>query len=127
MSTGANDGTELEELAGFLRSHPALRAKNEIRLVSEVLGAGSWVHGPGDDGAVVAAPPGLPPVEGSPTRSSRAERLCSRPSSPQTPTAPGSQRSWPTSTTLPRWARFRWPSSTPSSAVPSSHARPCAA
>ena len=61
MSTGTNDGTELEELAGFLRSHPALRAKNEIRLVSEVLGAGSWVHGPGDDGAVVAAPPGLPP------------------------------------------------------------------
>jgi selenophosphate synthetase-related protein len=61
MSTGRNDGTELEELAGFLRSHPALRAKNEIRLVSEVLGAGSWVHGPGDDGAVVAAPPGLPP------------------------------------------------------------------
>ena len=42
------------ELAGFLRSHPALRAKNEIKLVSEVLGAGSWVHGPGDDGAVVA-------------------------------------------------------------------------
>jgi selenophosphate synthetase-related protein len=61
MSTGTNDGTELEELAGFLRSHPALRAKNEIRLVSEVLGAGSWVHGPGDDGAVVAAPLGLPP------------------------------------------------------------------
>jgi selenophosphate synthetase-related protein len=61
MSTGTNDGTELEQLAGFLRSHPALRAKNEIRLVSEVLGAGSWVHGPGDDGAVVAAPPGLPP------------------------------------------------------------------
>ena len=62
MSTGANDGTELEELAGFLRSHPALRAKNEIRLVSEVLGAGNWVHGPGDDGAVVAGPRGIPAV-----------------------------------------------------------------
>ena len=48
MSTGANDGTDLEELAGFLRSHPALRAKNEIRLVSEVLGAGNWGSPPPD-------------------------------------------------------------------------------
>ena len=31
---------------------PALRAKREIGLVSDVLGGGSWVHGPGDDGAV---------------------------------------------------------------------------
>lgn len=44
---------ELEELATYLRSHPALRAKSEIQLVSDVFGAGSWVHGPGDDGAVV--------------------------------------------------------------------------
>jgi uncharacterized protein len=65
MNTDTLGGTELEELAGFLRSHPALRAKNEIRLVSEVLGAGSWVHGPGDDGAVVSAVPSdLPPVGG---------------------------------------------------------------
>jgi len=63
MSTGPNEGpnggpdqsTDLEALAAFLRSHPALRAKHEIGLVGEVLGAGSWVHGPGDDGAVVAA------------------------------------------------------------------------
>jgi selenophosphate synthetase-related protein len=34
----------------------------EITLVSEVLGPGSWVHGPGDDGAVVAAPKDLPSV-----------------------------------------------------------------
>lgn len=54
---------DLTELAGFLQSHPALRAKNEIRLVSEVLGAGSWVHGPGDDGAVVSPRPGRSPVE----------------------------------------------------------------
>jgi selenophosphate synthetase-related protein len=53
MSSGIDDAHELQELARFLGSHPALRAKNEIRLVSEVLGAGSWVHGPGDDGAVV--------------------------------------------------------------------------
>ncbi len=58
MITASNPDTELGELANFLRSHPALRAKNEIQLVSDVLGSGSWVHGPGDDGAVVAARPG---------------------------------------------------------------------
>ena len=53
MVTGSNDGGTLEQLAEYLRAHPALRAKGGIGLVSEVLGAGSWVHGPGDDGAVV--------------------------------------------------------------------------
>jgi len=53
MNTDANDGCGLDELADFLRSRPSLRAKSEIKLVSEVLGARSWVHGPGDDGAVV--------------------------------------------------------------------------
>jgi hypothetical protein len=48
-----SNGVQLDELATYLRSHPALRAKREIGLVSEVLGGGSWVHGPGDDGAVV--------------------------------------------------------------------------
>jgi selenophosphate synthetase-related protein len=43
----------LDELAAHLRSHPALRAKGEIGLVSDVMGSASWVHGPGDDGAVV--------------------------------------------------------------------------
>jgi uncharacterized protein len=47
---------DVEELAAHLRSHPALRAKGQIGLVSEVLGAGSWLHGPGDDGAVVTDP-----------------------------------------------------------------------
>jgi uncharacterized protein len=56
MSTCTKDATELEELAGFLRSHPALRAKSEIKLVSDVLGVQSWVNGPGDDGAVVTRP-----------------------------------------------------------------------
>jgi selenophosphate synthetase-related protein len=60
MSTATDDGLELEQLAGFLRSHPALRAKSEIRLVGEVLGGGSWVNGPGDDGAVVPDEPGAP-------------------------------------------------------------------
>jgi selenophosphate synthetase-related protein len=49
----------LDDLAAHLRSHPALRAKREIEVVSEVLGARSWVHGPGDDGAVVPLWPGL--------------------------------------------------------------------
>jgi selenophosphate synthetase-related protein len=62
MSTGSNDGHALAELAEHLRTHPALQAKNEIKLVSEVLGARSWVHGPGDDGAVVGLPPGLAPA-----------------------------------------------------------------
>jgi hypothetical protein len=49
-------GGSLEELAHLLRVHPALRAKGEIALVSEVMGGGSWVSGPGDDGAVVEMP-----------------------------------------------------------------------
>jgi selenophosphate synthetase-related protein len=53
MASASNHGGELEGLAAYLRSHPALRAKGQIQLVSEVLGGGSWVHGPGDDGAVV--------------------------------------------------------------------------
>jgi selenophosphate synthetase-related protein len=59
-----DNATGLQELAGHLRSNPALRAKHEIRLVSEVLGAGSWVRGPGDDGAVVPATPGGSSVRG---------------------------------------------------------------
>jgi len=47
------DLEDLDQLAAHLRSYPALRAKADIGLVSEVIGAASWVHGPGDDGAVV--------------------------------------------------------------------------
>lgn len=54
MNTSTQGPPDLEEMAGYLRSHPALRAKGEITLVGDVLGAGSWVHGPGDDGAVVS-------------------------------------------------------------------------
>jgi len=53
MVNASNHSVELDGLAAYLRSQPALRAKGEIKLVSEVLGGGSWVHGPGDDGAVV--------------------------------------------------------------------------
>ena len=53
MANASSYSVELDGLAAYLRTHPALRAKGEIKLVSEVLGGGSWVHGPGDDGAVV--------------------------------------------------------------------------
>ena len=48
-----NTDPDLDALAEHLRNHAALRAKAEIVLVSEVIGGGSWVHGPGDDGAVI--------------------------------------------------------------------------
>jgi uncharacterized protein len=53
MPETTDRGRSLDELADYLRSHSALRAKAQIALVSEVLGGGSWVRGPGDDGAVV--------------------------------------------------------------------------
>jgi selenophosphate synthetase-related protein len=48
---------DLDALALALRTSPALLAKGGIGLVGEVFGAGSWVSGPGDDGAVVEAGP----------------------------------------------------------------------
>ncbi|MGH9125303.1 MAG: AIR synthase related protein [Acidimicrobiales bacterium] len=50
-------GTEqtLEQLVDIVRAHPGVRNKAPISLVSEVLGVSDWMHGPGDDGAVVAA------------------------------------------------------------------------
>jgi selenophosphate synthetase-related protein len=53
MADDAQPEVALDELAAHLRSHPALRAKSEIALVSDVMGSASWVSGPGDDGAVV--------------------------------------------------------------------------
>src|SRR5690349_16651147 len=53
MVVEASEADELESLATQLRSHPALRAKAEIGLVSEILGRRGWVEGPGDDGAVI--------------------------------------------------------------------------
>jgi hypothetical protein len=48
--------TGRDELAGIVRAfrdHPGRRSKRSIRLVTEVLGATDWLHGPGDDAAVV--------------------------------------------------------------------------
>lgn len=56
--TATNTHPGLEALAEHLRANTALRAKASIGLVSEVIGGGSWVHGPGDDGAVVPLPGG---------------------------------------------------------------------
>ena len=55
MTRSAISAADLDALAKALRTSPALRAKRGIGLVGEVFGAGSWVHGPGDDGAVVTA------------------------------------------------------------------------
>ena len=90
---GAVRAGALELVGAHLRTHAALRAKAEIGLVSEVMGAASWVHGPGDDGAVVRmgaaggdadekeqrrrrphAPHG-PPLLGAPSLASRASPL----------------------------------------------------
>ncbi|MGH8975767.1 MAG: AIR synthase related protein [Acidimicrobiia bacterium] len=43
----------LETVVGAVRAHPGLRNKAPIGLVAEVFGAGDWLAGPGDDGAVV--------------------------------------------------------------------------
>ncbi len=47
------DESTLDEVAAAFRSSAALRGKASIVLVSEVFGATDWVHGPGDDTAVV--------------------------------------------------------------------------
>jgi selenophosphate synthetase-related protein len=44
---------DLGHLADALRANPGLRNKAPIALVREVFGAGDWLAGPGDDGAVV--------------------------------------------------------------------------
>ncbi|HEU4869019.1 MAG TPA: AIR synthase related protein [Actinomycetota bacterium] len=43
----------LGEVAAAFRASAALRGKASIGLVSEVFGAADWLHGPGDDAAVV--------------------------------------------------------------------------
>ena len=43
----------LDDLVHAIRSHPGVRNKAPIALVSDVLGPSDWFHGPGDDGAVV--------------------------------------------------------------------------
>jgi selenophosphate synthetase-related protein len=42
-----------EALVATLRANPGMRNKSPIALVREVFGAGDWLAGPGDDGAVI--------------------------------------------------------------------------
>jgi uncharacterized protein len=49
---------DLQSLADRVRALPGVRAKADIGLVAEVLGAGDWYAGPGDDGAVLPDGPG---------------------------------------------------------------------
>jgi selenophosphate synthetase-related protein len=58
--TSAPETASLVEIVDAVLSHPGLRAKAEIGLVAEALGAevtgdADWLGGPGDDGAVVDA------------------------------------------------------------------------
>ena len=48
---------ELDEVIRAVRESPGLRAKASLALVGEVLGAGDWIHGPGDDAAVIDTGP----------------------------------------------------------------------
>jgi selenophosphate synthetase-related protein len=45
---------DLREIVDAVLANPGLRAKAEIALVGDALGATDWLGGPGDDGAVVA-------------------------------------------------------------------------
>jgi selenophosphate synthetase-related protein len=47
------DDSKLSDVVARFRSSAALRGKASIGLVSEVFGGTDWVHGPGDDTAVV--------------------------------------------------------------------------
>ncbi len=46
--------SELELIATRFRENPSVRAKSELRLVTDVLGASDGVRGPGDDAAAIA-------------------------------------------------------------------------
>lgn len=52
-TTTADAPAALAELVQTLRTHPGLRGKAALGLVSEVLGPTDWLSGPGDDGAAV--------------------------------------------------------------------------
>lgn len=53
MLDASTVSAELAALAQAAREHPGLLGKSAIKLVSDVFGPSDWLHGPGDDGAVV--------------------------------------------------------------------------
>lgn len=44
----------LDEILQGVLANPAIAAKRDIQLVSDILGESGWIEGPGDDGAVVS-------------------------------------------------------------------------
>jgi selenophosphate synthetase-related protein len=44
---------DLDDVVRTFREHPGIRAKTALRLVTDVLGPTDWLHGPGDDAALV--------------------------------------------------------------------------
>jgi selenophosphate synthetase-related protein len=51
--TATTAGATLDEVVRTVRSHPGLRGKASIGLVTEVLGSTDWLAGPGDDAALI--------------------------------------------------------------------------
>jgi selenophosphate synthetase-related protein len=47
------DDPQLAEVVDAFRANPALRAKASLALVREIFGTTDWLHGPGDDAAVI--------------------------------------------------------------------------
>lgn len=60
----AGTSSELEEVVRRFREHPGRLAKASLELVTEVLGSTDWVHGPGDDAAVIPRDEGFLLVAG---------------------------------------------------------------
>lgn len=56
-SQGDSDAAMLRDIVDMVRSHPGLTGKASLRLISEVLGPGDWVKGPGDDTAAIPQAP----------------------------------------------------------------------
>lgn len=46
-------GSMIDQVAAGFRANPGIRAKRVLRVLEEVLGPTDWLHGPGDDAAVV--------------------------------------------------------------------------
>lgn len=53
MTTNANEHSLLTDVVKGFRMLPQLRAKSSLQLVAEIFGTTDWLHGPGDDTAVI--------------------------------------------------------------------------
>ena len=57
MASASNHGVELDGWRRTFDHIPRCGRRARSSWSAEVLGVGSWVHGPGDDGAVVPTAP----------------------------------------------------------------------